>query len=94
MDENGDVAMADATTLHDATAPTAATANDAAATANDDNNLLGLHALIQQTVMACDVDVRPNLLNNIIVTGAASLTDGLTDRLNLALRTLMPSVRP
>lgn len=42
--------------------------------------------------MACDVDVRAALLQNIVVVGNTSLTRGLTERLDVELANLMPSV--
>lgn len=43
--------------------------------------------------MACDVDVRASLLQNIVVVGNTSLTRGLIERLDVELAGLMPSVR-
>ena len=42
--------------------------------------------------MACDVDVRAALLQNIVVVGNTSLTRGLVERLDVELAGLMPSV--
>jgi actin-related protein len=42
--------------------------------------------------MACDVDVRASLLQNIVVVGNTSLTKGLTERLDVELAGLLPSV--
>ncbi len=44
--------------------------------------------------MACDVDVRAALLQNIVVVGNSSLTRGLVERLDLELAGLLPSVYP
>jgi hypothetical protein len=41
--------------------------------------------------MACDVDIRASLLQNIVVVGNTSLTRGLTERLDVELALLMPS---
>ncbi|VVT44179.1 uncharacterized protein SAPINGB_P000330 [Magnusiomyces paraingens] len=43
---------------------------------------LGLSDLIVSAINACDVDIRPNLANNIVITGGGSLLQGLTDRVN------------
>lgn len=43
---------------------------------------LGLSELIVSSINACDVDIRPNLANNIVITGGSSLVQGLTDRVN------------
>jgi actin-related protein len=42
--------------------------------------------------MACDVDVRASLLQNIVVVGNASFTKGMIERLDVELAGLMPSV--
>jgi actin-related protein 4 len=50
-------------------------------------------ALISASIAAVDVDVRPHLLNNIVVTGGSSLLYGFTERLNQELLTLFPGPR-
>lgn len=42
----------------------------------------GISNLIVDTINACDVDIRPNLANNIIIVGSSSLALGMTDRIN------------
>jgi actin-like protein 6A len=51
-----------------------------------------LSQLVHDSIMACDVDVRAALLQNIVVVGNTSLTRGLTERLDVELANLMPSV--
>ena len=55
-------------------------------------DLVSLSQLVHDSIMACDVDVRAALLQNIVVVGNTSLTKGLTERLDLELAALMPSV--
>ncbi len=50
-----------------------------------------LSALANRAIMACDVDTRPQLLNNVIVTGAGSLIEKLPDRLQSDLQTMFPN---
>ncbi|BEJ12262.1 hypothetical protein CspHIS471_0207220 [Cutaneotrichosporon sp. HIS471] len=52
---------------------------------------VSLSQLVHDSIMACDVDVRAALLQNIVVVGNTSLTRGLTERLDVELATLMPS---
>ncbi|KZF24374.1 actin-like protein-like protein 6A [Xylona heveae TC161] len=52
-----------------------------------------LPALIQASLNNVDVDIRPHLLGNVVVTGGTSLLYGLTDRLNSELQQLYPAVR-
>ncbi|KAI5865906.1 Actin/actin-like protein [Durotheca rogersii] len=49
--------------------------------------------LIRAAINAVDVDLRPNLLGNIVVTGGTSLTNGFNDRLNNELLAMYPSMK-
>ncbi|KAK4689758.1 actin-related protein 4, partial [Tremellales sp. Uapishka_1] len=53
--------------------------------------LVPLSQLVHDSIMACDVDVRAALLQNIVVVGNTSLIKGLTERLDVELAALMPS---
>ena len=55
-------------------------------------DLVPLHQLVHDSIMACDVDVRAALLQNIVVVGNTSLTKGLIERLDVELAAIMPSV--
>ncbi|KAF3357377.1 hypothetical protein VDGD_00941 [Verticillium dahliae] len=46
--------------------------------------------LIRSALNAVDVDLRPNLLGNIVVTGSTSLLNGFNDRLNNELMAMFP----
>ncbi|WWC69200.1 uncharacterized protein I206_103137 [Kwoniella pini CBS 10737] len=54
-------------------------------------DLVSLSQLVHDSIMACDVDVRASLLQNIVVVGNTSLTRGLIERLDVELAALMPS---
>lgn len=60
-------------------------------TTSEVENFLGLHELIQKSVLHVDVDIRQVLLNNIIVVGGGSLLNGLNDRLYGELARLYPA---
>ncbi|KAF2717652.1 Actin/actin-like protein [Polychaeton citri CBS 116435] len=49
-----------------------------------------LPGLLNKALNACDVDTRPMLLNNIILTGAGSLVDKLPERLQSDMAALYP----
>ncbi|OTB05061.1 hypothetical protein M426DRAFT_320120 [Hypoxylon sp. CI-4A] len=49
--------------------------------------------LIKAAINAVDVDVRPNLLGNIVVTGGTSLLNGFNDRLNNELMAMFPGMK-
>lgn len=59
---------------------------------HDLKNAVPLSQLVHDSIMACDVDVRAALLQNIVVVGNGSQTRGLVERLDLELATLLPSV--
>jgi actin-related protein 4 len=50
-----------------------------------------LPSLASRAISACDVDTRPHLLNNVILTGAGSLIEKLPDRLQSDLQALFPN---
>ncbi|KAI9673988.1 MAG: NuA4 histone acetyltransferase subunit [Caeruleum heppii] len=50
-------------------------------------------AMVQASLNAVDVDVRPHLLNNVVVTGGTSLLYGFTERLNSELTQMFPGPR-
>lgn len=52
-----------------------------------------LPGLITRSLNAVDVDVRPVLLNNVVVVGGGSLVYGLTRRLNVVLDSMFPGPR-
>lgn len=49
--------------------------------------------LIKACINGVDVDLRPNLLGNIVVTGGTSLLNGFNDRLNNELTAMYPGMR-
>ncbi|KAK4496898.1 hypothetical protein PRZ48_011347 [Zasmidium cellare] len=50
-----------------------------------------LTSIARNALQACDVDTRPHLMNNIIITGAGSLIDKLPERLQSDLQTIYPN---
>lgn len=49
--------------------------------------------LIKACLNGVDVDLRPNLLGNVVVTGSTSLLNGFNDRLNNELTTMYPGLK-
>lgn len=45
----------------------------------------GISDLIVDTINACDVDIRANLANNIVITGGTTMVTGFTQRVNQEL---------
>ena len=52
-----------------------------------------LPGLIKQSLNQVDVDIKPFLLANVVITGAGSLIKGLPDRLQFELSKMFPQVR-
>lgn len=72
--------------------------DDAAAfpTGSDDLALARAHTipeLIKTSLSGVDVDLRPALLGNIVVTGSTSLINGFNDRLYNELTTMQPGMK-
>ena len=53
--------------------------------------IVGIHQLIYNSIMKCDIDTRKDLYSNIFLTGAATLFDGFTERIQKEVRNLAPS---
>lgn len=49
--------------------------------------------MVQAALNAVDVEIRPTLLNNIVLTGGGSLLDKLAERLHSELSALYPNPR-
>jgi len=49
--------------------------------------------LIRSALNSVDVDLRPNLLQNVVVTGSTSLINGFADRLNHELMAMYPGTK-
>lgn len=52
-----------------------------------------LPGLIKQSLNQVDVDIKPFLLANVVITGAGSLIKGIPDRLQFELSKMFPQVR-
>lgn len=52
-----------------------------------------LTSMIRTSLSHIDVDIRPLMLSNVVITGGSSLIPGLTDRLNNELQRMFPSTR-
>lgn len=51
----------------------------------------GVHELTFQSIMKCDVDVRKDLYNNIVLSGGTTMFGGIAERLNKEVVALAPS---
>ncbi|KAI8328118.1 actin family [Chlamydoabsidia padenii] len=54
------------------------------------NESLGMHQMVYQSISNCDIDLRPLLFNNIVVTGGNTLFPGFNERLNYELPIMAP----
>ncbi|KAL6765135.1 actin family [Haematococcus lacustris] len=48
----------------------------------------GIHHLVHDTINKCDIDVRRELYNNIVLSGGTSMFEGIQTRLNAEVSTL------
>lgn len=53
----------------------------------------GISDMVVRCIESCDVDIRANLANNIVVSGGTTLTQGFTDRLNEDLTSALPGYK-
>jgi actin beta/gamma 1 len=51
----------------------------------------GVHKLILNSIMKCDVDIRKDLWKNVVMSGGSTMFVGIADRLNKELVALAPS---
>ncbi|KAJ2774048.1 NuA4 histone acetyltransferase subunit [Coemansia nantahalensis] len=56
-------------------------------------SLVGVHELALRSVVASDIDLRPHLLNSVVLAGGSSLFPGFADRMSLALQEAIPGSR-
>ncbi|GAB6025239.1 hypothetical protein CHUAL_010659 [Chamberlinius hualienensis] len=50
----------------------------------------GIHNATYKSVMACDIDIRPNLFKNIVISGGSSMFPGISKRLMNEINDLAP----
>lgn len=53
---------------------------------------LGVHEMVYNSINSCDIDLRPLLFNNVVVTGGNTLFSGFNERLNYELPLKAPGV--
>ena len=51
----------------------------------------GFHEITYQSIMKCDVDIRKDLYNNIVMSGGTTMYPGIPERLNKEVTQLAPS---
>jgi len=50
----------------------------------------GIHKLIYRSIMKCDIDLRKDLFNNIVLSGGSTMFKGITARLSKEIKLLCP----
>jgi actin beta/gamma 1 len=50
----------------------------------------GVHRLTFQSIMKCDVDIRKDLYNNIVMSGGTTMFNGIAERMQKEVKTLAP----
>jgi len=51
----------------------------------------GIHELAFQSIMKCDIDVRKDLYENIVMSGGTTMYQGIAERLEKEITALAPS---
>jgi actin-related protein len=51
----------------------------------------GIHELIFESIMKCDVDIRRDLWGNVVCSGGSTMFEGLAERLKKELKNLAPN---
>lgn len=51
----------------------------------------GIHELSFNSIMKCDVDVRKDLYNNVVLSGGTTMFPGIAERLSKEISALAPS---
>lgn len=51
-----------------------------------------IHQMVISAVQACDADILPSLMSNIVIVGGTTLFPGFTERLNVELTQESPGV--
>lgn len=52
---------------------------------------MGIHELLYTSVMKCDIDLRRELFDNIILSGGTTMFPGIADRLQKELKAMLPN---
>jgi len=50
----------------------------------------GIHSLTYESIMKCDVDIRKELYNNVVLSGGTTMFPGIAERLHKELTALAP----
>ncbi|KAI9502730.1 actin family [Coemansia spiralis] len=59
----------------------------------NESPLMGIHDIAHKSLMASDVDLRPQLLNNVVIAGGSTLFPGFNDRFPAMLQDSYPGSR-
>ena len=55
-----------------------------------DKEFPGIHELVYNSIMTCDIDIRRNLYCNIILSGGNTMFPGITERMQKEISSLVP----
>ncbi|KAH8925470.1 Actin/actin-like protein [Atractiella rhizophila] len=51
----------------------------------------GIHELVYNSIIKCDLDIRKDLYNNVVMSGGTTMYSGIADRMHKELTALAPS---
>ncbi|KAK6170052.1 hypothetical protein SNE40_018538 [Patella caerulea] len=52
---------------------------------------VGVHEMVYQSIHSCDIDIRKDLYNNVVMSGGSTMYPGISDRMMKELTSLAPS---
>ncbi|XP_050392337.1 actin-5 [Patella vulgata] len=52
---------------------------------------VGVHEMVYQSINSCDIDIRKDLYNNVVMSGGSTMYPGISDRMMKELTNLAPS---
>ena len=53
--------------------------------------LSGMHELTYKSIRACDIDVRKDLYENLVMSGGSTMYEGIPERLEMEVQGLAPA---
>ncbi|MCE2196983.1 actin, cytoplasmic 2, partial [Streptococcus thermophilus] len=51
----------------------------------------GVHEVVHNSIMRCDIDIRKDLLGNVVMSGGTTMYAGIADRMQKEITGLSPS---
>jgi len=56
------------------------------------DNIMGIHEMAFAAIQDCNIDIRSEIYNNVLLSGGSSLYNGLTERLEKEIESMCPGM--